>query len=47
MSYADAIKQLQIDVEKIEKRLSKMEIRFASYVGFLTAIIYFIDRITK
>jgi len=45
MSYGETIRKLQIDVEVIKKRLNKIEIRFAAYVGFISGILFVINKI--
>lgn len=45
MKPSEALDRLQLDVEQIKKRLNKMEIRFAAYVGFLSGIMFVINKI--
>lgn len=45
MSTEDAIQRLQVDVELINKRLAKVELRFAGYVGFIAGLLFIINKL--
>lgn len=45
MSDEGAIQRLQIDVESINKRLAKIELRFAGYVGFIAGVLFIINKL--